>query len=190
MKSNLEDLAWISRIVLWGDEKAFEQIVRKYQQRIRYFFLLQSGDADLSDDLAQETFIRVWTKAGDFKKLATFSTWLYSIANHLWMDHCKKNGIARYGERNSHMGGTETLPATETMEEDISIAMERHEKSCHIRQCIARLPAMERSCITLFYLEEFSIREVSRITGQSETAVKTALSRGRNHLKELLRTRN
>lgn len=188
MKSNLEDMAWISRIVLWGDEKAFEQIVRKYQQRIRHFFLIQSGDANLSDDLAQETFIRVWMKLNDFRKMAAFSTWLYSIANHLWMDHCKKLGTARYVEISPQLKESDTQPAVGATEDDVSIAMEQREESLRIRQGIARLSPMERSCITLFYLEEFSIREVSSITGQSQTAVKAALSRGRNHLKELLHT--
>lgn len=183
-------MAWISRIVLWGDEKAFEQIVKKYQQRIRHFFLMQSGDADLSDDLAQETFIRVWMKLNDFRKMAAFSTWLYSIANHLWMDHCKKFGTARYGEINSRQSETDTRLTADAAEEDASIAMERREEAHRVRQGIARLSPMERSCVTLFYMEEFSIREVSRITGQSETAVKAALSRGRNHLKELLHTKN
>lgn len=189
MISNLEDMAWISRIVLWGDEKAFEKIVRKYQQRVRRFFLIQSGDADLSDDLAQETFIRVWLKLNDFRKMAAFSTWLYSIANHLWIDHCKKIGTARYSEIPLQGVTADSPPATDAVTEDISIVMERREEAYRIRQSIARLSTMERSCITLFYLEEFSIREISRITGQSETAVKTALSRGRGHLKELLQTK-
>lgn len=190
MKSNLEDMAWISRIVLWGDEKAFEQIVRKYQQRVRRFFLIQSGDADLSDDLAQETFIRVWMNVGDFRKMAAFSTWLYSIANHLWIDHYKKFGTTRYGETNIQSGDISDLPASEIIEEDCGAAIERQEEGLRLRSAIALLSPTEKSCITLFYLEGFSIREVSRITGQSESAVKTALTRGRNRLKELLHTKS
>jgi len=59
--NNAEDLRWIAQITLSRDERAFEKLVHKYQSPIRRFFLnLTMGDAFLSDDLAQETFIKAF----------------------------------------------------------------------------------------------------------------------------------
>lgn len=60
MLNNLEEKTWIARCKLLGDEKAFARLVDRYKDRVERFFLMQTGGRqDLSDDLAQETFIRV-----------------------------------------------------------------------------------------------------------------------------------
>lgn len=85
--SKTEDLKWVSRATLLGDTTAFDNLVRKYQSSIRRFFLnLTMGDTQLSDDLAQETFIKAWLNLSSFQGLAGFSTWLFRIAYNVYYD--------------------------------------------------------------------------------------------------------
>lgn len=81
MKDTNDDLSLIQQVAELHDKTAFDRLVRKYQSPIRRFFLHQTlGDAQLSDDLAQDTFIRAYTSIGTFRGSAAFSTWLFRIA--------------------------------------------------------------------------------------------------------------
>ena len=85
--NQLNDLSLIAQVVVFHNNKAFDQLVRKYQSAVRRFFLNQTcGDSELSDDLAQETFIRATTNLASFRTLSSFSTWLYRIAYNQYYD--------------------------------------------------------------------------------------------------------
>eukprot|EP00906_Rhabdomonas_costata_P000519 RCo000668 len=85
--SNADDLKWIMQVTLLGNKDAFDPLVRKYQSPIRRFFLnLTMGDSSLSDDLAQETFIKAYLQLKSFQGLSGFSTWLFRIAYNVFYD--------------------------------------------------------------------------------------------------------
>ena len=68
MKNTIEEIAWISRIALFNDERAFGKLLDKYHAAVRRIMLAQTGgDEALSDDLVQEVFIKVWLNIGNFK---------------------------------------------------------------------------------------------------------------------------
>lgn len=88
MKDTNDDLSLIQQVAELHDKTAFDRLVRKYQSPIRRFFLHQTlGDAQLSDDLAQDTFIRAYTSIGTFRGSAAFSTWLFRIAYNVFYDY-------------------------------------------------------------------------------------------------------
>lgn len=88
MKDTNDDLSLIQQVAELHDKMAFDRLVRKYQSPIRRFFLHQTlGDAQLSDDLAQDTFIRAYTSIGTFRGSAAFSTWLFRIAYNVFYDY-------------------------------------------------------------------------------------------------------
>ncbi|MGH6876951.1 MAG: RNA polymerase sigma factor [Rhizomicrobium sp.] len=75
------DQALVARILLTGDQRAFEQLVRRHQGTVRaQLRRLLSGDEAQADDLAQEAFLLAWRKLDQFRGEARFSTWLYRIA--------------------------------------------------------------------------------------------------------------
>ena len=83
MKNTIDEIAWISRIVLFDDERAFAKLLDKYHPVVRRILLAQTGgDEALSDDLTQEVFIKVWLNIRNFKMRSSFSTWLFRIACH------------------------------------------------------------------------------------------------------------
>ena len=68
--SQLNDISLIAQVVMFHNNHAFDQLVRKYQSPVRRFFLnLTCGDSELSDDLAQDTFIRAYTSLASFKTI-------------------------------------------------------------------------------------------------------------------------
>ena len=88
--SQLNDIALVAQVVVFGNKRAFDTLVKKYQSPIRRFFLHQTlGDEELSDDLAQETFIKAYTHLTSLKNLSNFGTWLYRIAYNVFYDYIR-----------------------------------------------------------------------------------------------------
>ena len=88
--SQLNDISLVAQVVVFRNTRAFDQLVKKYQSPVRRFFLnLTCGDNELSDDLAQDTFIKAYTNLASFKNLSNFSTWLYRIAYNVFYDYLR-----------------------------------------------------------------------------------------------------
>lgn len=88
--SQLNDISLVAQVVVFQNTKAFDRLVKKYQSSVRRFFLHQTcGDSELSDDLAQDTFIKAYTNIASFKNLSNFSTWLYRIAYNVFYDYIR-----------------------------------------------------------------------------------------------------
>ena len=83
----LNDISLVAQVVVFKNTRAIDTFGPKYQTPVRRFFLHQTlGDGELSDDLAQETFLKAYTNLSSFKNLSSFSTWLYRIAYIVFSD--------------------------------------------------------------------------------------------------------
>lgn len=172
MISKTDDLLLVSQVVLFNSHKAFEQLVQKYQSPIRRFFLnLTSGDEPLSDDLAQETFIKVYLHLQSFKGAAGFSTWLFRVAYNVYYDYIRSS-----------------KPYLETDYEDISphAEAERPQTDCKmdIYSSLKVLKAEERTAVLLFYMEDLPVEKISKVMNCPTGTVKSHLARGRDKLAE------
>ena len=88
------DISLVAQVAVFGNRRAFDELVRRYQSPVRRFFLSQTlGDSQLSDDLAQDTFIKAYTNIRSFKGLASFQTWLMRIAYNVFYDHVRKEKV-------------------------------------------------------------------------------------------------
>ena len=176
--SSPEEIFLISRVVLLNDERAFGRLMKRYLRPVHRYFLIETGgDEALSDDLTQETFIRAWKGMDSYKRLSAFGTWLYRIAYNTYQNHLRgaKHHLSLDDEHLSPILQTLTAEADHDAEQVASL-----------HRAIAQLSERERTCITLFYLEEMSVKEIAAVTSMSEGSIKTALHRGRNHLRTLL----
>ena len=87
----LNDISLATQVAVFGNKRAFDQLVRQYQSPVRRFFLSQTmGDEMLSDDLAQDTFVKAYTHIGQYRGTSSFLTWLTRIANNVWYDYKRK----------------------------------------------------------------------------------------------------
>lgn len=81
--SQLNDISLVAQVVVFRNTRAFDRLVGKYQSSVRRFFLhLTCGDSELSDDLAQDTFIKAYTNLASFKNLSSFSTFSRRTSPH------------------------------------------------------------------------------------------------------------
>ena len=101
MLNRFEELKLVAKCTLTDDRDAFGKLVEAYQSDIRRFFLNLTGDACLSDDLAQETFIKAYISIGSFMGLARFKTWIYRIAYNEFYDWTRKRKEERLDDEES-----------------------------------------------------------------------------------------
>lgn len=173
--SQLNDIALVAQVVVFGNERAFDTLVKKYQSPIRRFFLQQTlGDEALSDDLAQETFIKAYTHLASYKNLSSFSTWLFRIAYNVFYDYIRNR------KETSGLEDWEVDATHQTEQRQIG-------KEMDIYRGLSLLKGVERTCITLHYMEDLPIAKISAIVGIPSGTVKSHLSRGKEKLANFLK---
>lgn len=171
----LNDISLVARTIVFHDNRAFDALVKKYQSPVRRFFLHQTlGDKELSDDLAQETFIKAYTHLTSFKNLANFSTWLYRIAYNVFYDYIRNRKETEDLETRQVDG------RYHTEQDNVETQIDVYESLKHLRE-------EERTCIILFYMEDLAIDKISAITGMPKGTVKSHLSRGKEKLSNYLK---
>lgn len=173
--NQLNDISLVAQVVVLKNTKAFDQLVQKYQSPIRRFFLHQTcGDSELSDDLAQDTFIKAYTNISSFKNLSNFSTWLYRIAYNIFYDYIRSK------KETADLDTREVDAVGNNEQENVGQQMD-------VYQSLSVLKEMERTCITLFYMEDVSIDKIAGIAGIPTGTVKSHLSRGKEKLTTYLK---
>ena len=169
--ASLTDISLVAQVAISGNRRAFDELVRRYQSPVRRFFLHQTlGDSQLSDDLAQDTFIKAYTNIASFRGLASFQTWIMRIAYNVFYDYTRSrhqtSDIDQVPERSAQV--------TPTLKMDIYAAL-------------ALLKPDERTCITLQLIDGYDIAAIAKITQIKEGTVKSHLSRGKEKLANYLR---
>ena len=173
--SKNEDILLIAKRLLNDDRRAYTRLVDKYHPQIKRFFLNQTlGDAMLSDDLAQETFIKAYTSLRSFKGLSSFSTWIFRIAYNVFYDYIRSR------KETADLDTREIDAINSTEQENIGQKMD-------VYQSLKMLKEVERTCITLFYMEDISIDKIAGIVGVPSGTVKSHLSRGKEKLATYLK---
>ena len=172
--SEFSDVALVTQVAVFRNKKAFDQLVRKYQSPVRRFFLNQTlGDEQLSDDLAQETFIKAYVNITKFKGMARFSTWLMRIAYNVFYDEVRSRKQTEDVDT-SVSAARQTTTASEGLKMDIYAAL-------------ALLKPDERTCITLQLIDGYPIDQIAKVTGIAENTVKSHLHRGKEKMANYLK---
>lgn len=166
----VEEFKLITRCIAADDRDAFGRLVEAYQDSLRRYLLnLTLGDACLTDDLAQETFIKAWSSIRSFKGLAKFRTWLFRIA---WNEYISYR-------RREHPSDDLDTPGVDVAYADMHSATEAR---MDVQVALKVLSDKERTVVLLFYLEEMPVKKVVEITGIPEGTVKVYLKRAREKM--------
>lgn len=171
----LNDISLVAQVVVFKNTRAFDLLVQKYQSPIRRFFRNQTcGDNELSDDLAQDTFIKAYTNIASFKNLSSFSTWLYRIAYNVFYDYIRSR------KETADLDTQEVDSFNCTEQENVGQQMD-------VYQALKILKETERTCVTLFYMEDVNIDKIAGIMGIPAGTVKSHLSRGKEKMAKYLK---
>ncbi len=178
-----------------GDEDAFTLLVRRHQQPLINFIARYINDRDSAEDLAQETFVRIFKASPRYKPgQAHFKTWMYHIASNL----CK-NELRNRGRRNRYRvdsvvdgnGESERIDLIESAPADAAfqpeVALERKELHAAIQSAIAELPEQYRVPLVLRDLQGLSYDEISETLELRSGTTKSRINRARLMLKDKLK---
>jgi RNA polymerase sigma-70 factor (ECF subfamily) len=166
--------ALVARVVTDADETAFELLVRRYQSPLRSFLRrLTRNDFERADDLAQETFTKMYTSIRTYRAQAKFSTWLYRIAYNTFLnDQRDRVGAAEFDE--SHHSPTTDFAPSASDESDAETAL-RH------------LTDRQRAIFDLHYKKGMTHQEVAVALELPLGTVKSDLTRGLDSIKGALK---
>lgn len=169
---------------------AFETLVSRYQHRLHGILVHLVGRVEEAEDLTQEVFLRVYRARKGYRPRSKFSTWVFTIANNLAMNHLRgkgRNATVRLGGDDSGsqalgVAGDRALSRDGTP----SAQMRKVELSEVIKDALGVLVEDQKMAVLLNKFEEMSYAEIGEVMGRSEAAVKSLLARARNRLREEL----
>jgi RNA polymerase sigma-70 factor (ECF subfamily) len=157
----------------------FEDLVKNYKDMVFNLLFRLTGDYHLSQDLFQETFLKVYTGLESFESRSKISTWIYSIAVNTFRDDRKKRRWQLL-KKNDHR--------TPDGEEQDHLTPEaqliRKEEREGIQRRIRALKESLRVPLVLHYIEGLTIQQIAEITGRSGSDIKVSLHRARKKMKE------
>ncbi len=160
-----------------GDEAAMQAFVARKLPRILALARRMLGDAAEAEDVAQETFIRVWSHAAGWRaRRARFDTWLHRVALNLCYDRLRR--------RREWTGGDD-LP--DIAEDDRAEEARRHEDAgARVERALTSIAPRQREAIVLTYYQAMSNAEAAEVMNVSIEALESLLSRGRRALQAML----
>ena len=143
------------------------------QEPLRRFLLgMCHGDVFTADDIAQETLLKAYLHYGTFQGRSSFSTWLLRIGYNCFCNHIGKKIL----DTESITEKEKLIPSEDDFDKDSSA----------LYVAIDGLPASEKAAVLLFYMEDYSTKEISEILGMPSVTVRSHLHRARRHLKKIL----
>jgi RNA polymerase sigma-70 factor, ECF subfamily len=174
MSDEVEDLCRRARE---GEMEAASRLVTLFHERIYAFFarLCQAEDAE---DLTERTFFKVWTSIGKYDGRSSFSTWIHSIAHHVYVDWRRKRNPAELQSPEwwETIASAEPNPFESVVERDLASRLYR---------LVESLDTETRELVHLHYYQHLSIKEVSAVLDIATSTVKYRL----RHALDFLRTR-
>ena len=163
-----------------GDKEAFGQLYDHYQPSVYRFLYYRVGSMTLAEDLTAETFFRALRSMHSFRwQGKDFGAWLMTIARNLTADHFKA-GRTRLEQTTEDMQTLDTTAESPEVEVLSSLTNEA------LLRALGELPAEQRECLIMRFLQGLSIAETAEILGRSSGAVKQLQLRGVRNLSKLI----
>lgn len=176
VSSMVDENSEIARGLRRRDPELLDGLIEKYQHRLLRYLVSLTGRRELAEDFFQETWIRVLERGGQYDGRRDFSSWLFTIARNLTIDHLRSAGRV----------GLESLTAEED-EAPLEIAaggpsaleaVVRREQGERIAAGMERIAVEYREALVLRYQEGMSLEEIAGVTGAPLSTVKSRIYRG------------
>lgn len=188
-EADAHDQADMERLAA-GHDAALNDLMERHATSIFRFLCRMVGNEDDANDLAQETFVRVFKSRDSFRRGEKFSAWIYAIAANLARNHFRWRSRhpnvsleTQVGESENTLGSS--LPAKDAPPNELTLAAER---AAAVREALAKLPEDLREAIILCEWEEQSVMNAATVLRATPKAIESRLYRARQILRQQLKT--
>jgi RNA polymerase sigma-70 factor (ECF subfamily) len=175
---------YIINQIIAGDTRAFAVLVDRYKDLVFTLSIRMLKNREEAEEVSQDTFIKAYKSLQNFKGDSKFSTWIYRVAYNTCLDRIKKNkrkfnevAIDEFTERH-----------VKTIDNALE-SLERSEEKHAIQECLELLPSEDAFLLTLYYFEDLSLGEISKIMRIEANTIKVKLFRARKKLAAILKQR-
>lgn len=164
-----------------GDAAAIERLIRSHQDALFAFMLRLSGRPDVAEDMVQEAFVRVLRNLDRFDDRFRFSTWLFTIARRLYVNHLQKHRPAYDSDVVGDRQGDSRRP-------DAIAAEEEHRSNVRdlLDHALEVLTPQQREIVLLFHQQHWPIQTIADALRMPEGTIKSHLHRARRRMQEAI----
>jgi RNA polymerase sigma-70 factor (ECF subfamily) len=173
-----------------GDRRAFEELMRRHQTGIYNFILRSVRQRDTAEEILQDTWMRVIQGAGDFQRAAKFSTWAYTVARNLCIDHARKASLRKHPSLDQSTRDREDGPTLGESVKDPRPQVDRdaigRELKVRLMDAIEGLPADQKEVFLMREYSDLPFKEIATIVGAPENTVKSRMRYALERLQDAL----
>lgn len=172
-----------------GDANAFETLLVRHRRPLFNFLLRSVRDPDRAEDLLQEVFLRIIQNAAEFQGQAKFTTWMYTIARNLSVDHARKMSHRRHASLDATPGGRdsgamhERIATSDPPPDRLAVSPAIRDR---IAQAVEELPEEQREVFLMRQLQGLAFAEIAVVVGVSENTIKSRMRYALERLQESL----
>ena len=173
-----------------GERNAFDELVRRHHKGLFNFVLRSVRRRDLAEELVQDTWLRIVQNVAGFQQAAKFSTWAYTVARNLCIDHARKAVLRRHPSLDQPSGASSEGPLLGDSVKDQGAEPDRaalgRQLQEHLAEAIGALPEDQREVFVLREYSDLPFREIAAIVGAPENTVKSRMRYALERLQEAL----
>jgi len=163
-----------------GERDSFQHLVERWERPLFAFLRQMLGSTEEAEDLAQETFVRVFEQADRYKPEGKFKSWLFRIAGNLARSRLRRRKIVQWIPFVDH--AHDRFGSSRPVDQEL----EREEERQRVRDALAELPERQRRAILLRRYEDMPYQEIADAMGTTVAAVQTLLHRAMKNLRAAL----
>jgi RNA polymerase sigma factor (sigma-70 family) len=171
-----DDNHYISQVIA-GNTASFAALIDRHKDLVYTIAMNITRNREDAEEVAQDAFLKAFQKLAGFRKESSFQTWLYRIVYNEAISRIRKNKVKLLDLEEEITGN---IPEEE-LEEDIA-GLDGQEQKLVIAKILDQLPEIDRVLVTLFYLDNQPVTEISAVTGLGESNVKVRLHRVRKRI--------
>ena len=169
-----------------GEISSYNQLIYRYKDRLFNYIYQFVHDIDLAEDLLQDTFLKLYTHKNSYKKIAKFSTWIYTIAGNFAKTELRKTKRRKTYSHSELIFGEKELTINDNSNNPDKIFFNESLKG-ELKNCLSKLSIDFRNIIILREIQELSYDEISTIIELPLGTVKSRINRARLKLYECLK---
>jgi RNA polymerase sigma-70 factor (ECF subfamily) len=152
-------------------DEALERLLERYEEKVFRMAVMILRDAGQAEEVTQDVFLKVWRALPAYDGRASMSTWVYTIARNTCLSAMRSESYRK------------TSFLEESHEPTVAGIAPLH---LALKQCLSRLPDIQRDVITMFYFEDRNVAEVAKLMDLPEGTVKSHLHRARRALGQMM----